>query len=203
MQYILPLNYFGGIGYFQHLLLPDSVVDVHEHFIKQTGRSRCYILSANGPIQLSVPVSKPYGNKTLTKDVLISYATDWQRTHWKAIESAYASSAFFEDYARDIEQLIFSRKEFLQELDIASIQLVNSWLDLNIKLHLSDRFVEEENCKDHRKALEEPVAVKPYYQLFTAPGNFYEGLSILDLIFSEGPMARNWLKHKIDNQQFK
>jgi hypothetical protein len=194
MRHVLPLNYFGGIVYFQHLLLPNSVIDIHEHFIKQTGRSRCAILSANGPIQLSVPVSKPFGNKTPTKDILISYATDWQRIHWKAIESAYASSAFFEDYARDIEQLIFSRKEFLKELNIASIELINRWLDLDINLRFSDYFIAELNHNDHTKLLETPHAVKPYYQLFTGRGEFYKGLSILDLIFSEGPMARKWLK---------
>jgi len=193
MRHILPLNYFGGIAYFQHLLLPDSVIDVHEHFIKQSGRSRCEILSASGPIQLSVPVSKPFGNKTPTKDVLISYATDWQRIHWKAIESAYASSAFFDDYSPDIEDLIFSRKESLMELDIASTELVNKWLDLNIKLTISDHFVEDIDIQDNRKSLHESVEVKPYYQLFSEPGQFYEGLSILDLIFSEGPMARKWL----------
>ena len=193
MRNVLPLNYFGSIGYFQQLLRPDSVIDVHEHFIKQTGRSRCEILSANGRIHLSVPVSKPHGSKTAMKDVAVSYATDWQRIHWKAIESAYASSTFFEDYGPDIQELIFSKPILLHELTISTIELVNRWLDLKLKFVCSDRFMEGSQINDLRNKELDYSTITKYYQLFSNPGDFQSGLSILDLIFSEGPMARKWL----------
>ena len=193
MQNVLPLNYFGSIRYFQELLRPQSVIDIHEHYIKQTGRSRCEILSANGRIQLSVPVSKPYGSKTAIKDVEVSYNTDWQRVHWRAIESAYASSAFFDDYAFDIERLIFSGQKTLMGLDLASIQLVNSWLDLELDYHCSENFLEGLNINDLRNVDLESNSIPRYYQLFSSSDNFESGLSVLDLIFSEGPMARKWL----------
>ena len=193
MQNVLPLNYFGSIRYFQELLRPQSVIDIHEHYIKQTGRSRCEILSANGRIHLSVPVSKPHGSKTIIKDVEVSYNTDWQRVHWRAIESAYASSAFFDDYAFDIERLIFSGQKTLMGLDLASIQLVNSWLDLELDYHCSENFLEGLNINDLRNVELDSTSTPRYYQLFSSSDNFESGLSILDLIFSEGPMARKWL----------
>lgn len=192
MSTILPLTYFGSIGYFQQLLQPNAVIDIHEHYVKQTERSRCEILSANGRIPLSLPVSKPNGSKTAMKDMLISYASDWQRIHWRAIKSAYASSAFYEDYAPEIEELIFSGETELMKFNLNSIHLVNKWLDLNLKYNLSTEYVEESGTIDFRKESFDIQPVAPYYQLFSEPQQFESGLSIIDLIFAEGPMARKW-----------
>lgn len=194
MHSVLPLNYFGSIGYFRHLIEPNSIIDIHEHFVKQTNRSRCEILSANGRIPLSIPVSKPNGSKTAMKDILVSYATDWQRIHWKAIESAYASSAFFDDYAPDIQQLIFSKPILLQEMNMSSIELVNKWLNLEIDYSISEQFIEGTDIIDLRNSHMDNTPTPSYYQLFASPSNFQTGLSVLDLIFSEGPMARKWLR---------
>ena len=91
MNSVFPVAYFGNLVYFKSLLASkETVFEVHEYFVKQTLRSRCEIQSANGRIQLNIPVTKPHGSKTKMIDVEISYATDWQRIHWKSIESAYA-----------------------------------------------------------------------------------------------------------------
>jgi hypothetical protein len=128
------------------------------------------------------------------KDIVVSYATDWQRIHWKAIESAYASSAFFDDYAPDIEQLIFSKPILLQEMNMSSIDLVNKWLNLEIDYSISEQFIEGTDIIDLRNSHMDNVPTPSYYQLFATPDNFQTGLSVLDLIFSEGPMARKWLR---------
>ena len=193
MLTVLPLAYFGSIGYFQQLLVPGVVIDVNEYFIKQTDRSRCEILTANGRLHLSIPVSKPNGSKTLVKDLLISYATDWQRIHWKALESAYASSTFFEEYAHDIENLINSNFVYLKDLNLASIDLVNKWLDLKLNYRISECYLEGKNVNDFRTKDYNQLNVSPYFQLFNFNNNLERGLSILDLIFSEGPMSRKWL----------
>jgi hypothetical protein len=129
------------------------------------------------------------------KDIVVSYATDWQRIHWKALESAYASSPFFEDYAPDLEELIFSNTTLLIDLNVSFIELVNKWLDLGIKYQLSEYFMEGSLMNDLRNSDLDIVSTLTYYQLFASSDNFQAGLSILDLLFSEGPMARTWLIH--------
>jgi hypothetical protein len=193
MPTILPLNYFGSIGYFRCLIGKNVLIDVHEHFIKQTERSRCAILSANGPIHLSIPVSKPNGSKTAMKDVVISYSKEWQRIHWKAIESAYASSSFFEDYEEDIWTLITSKFVYLIDFNTASIELVNKWLNLELTYSISDNFLDGEHSIDLRLAQFVEKDIAHYHQLFKPNGEFEKGLSILDILFSEGPMARKWI----------
>jgi hypothetical protein len=193
MLTILPLTYFGSIGYFNAFRAPEIIIDIHEHYIKQTARSRCEILSANGRMYLSVPVSKPYGSRTAMKDILISYATDWQRLHWKALESAYASTPYFEDYAFEIKKLIYSNHEKLIELNKMSLLLIDHWLDLNLHFEMSSKFVEDANVCDLRNDNFNQQLEKTYYQQFTSTNEFENNLSILDLLFAEGPMARKWI----------
>ncbi|MEY4603708.1 MAG: hypothetical protein RIT43_1000 [Bacteroidota bacterium] len=191
MQQLLPFTYFGSTPYFRVLNGQNVVLDQHEHFIKQTQRSRCLILGANGPIHLSVPVSKPYGNKTAMKDVHVSYATDWQRIHWKAIESAYASAAFFEDYGEDVRKIIFTGQKYLIDLNLKTIELVDGWLDL--RLSFKHTIAYEHTGIDFRSLDFEDKEIPAYYQIFPSSDVRTDQLSILDLIFSEGPMARNWI----------
>jgi len=191
MQHILPFTYFGSISYFQILAIQNVILDGHEYFVKQTERSRCLILGANGPLHLSVPVNKPNGNKTFIKDVLIAYTTDWQRIHWKAIESAYASASYFDDYAEEIRLLIFSKNRYLIDLNMAGIELINKWLGLNLAYRVSSAFVDE--GIDFRSLQFDAALIKPYFRIFPVSSECAMHLSILDLIFSEGPMSRNWL----------
>lgn len=191
MQHILPCTYFGSIPFFRALNGQKVVLERHEHFVKQTDRSRCLILGANGPLYISIPVSKPFGNKTAMKDIHVCYATDWQRIHWKAIESAYASAAYFEDYSEQIKNIIFSNQKYLIDLNLSSIELISNFLDLPITFKLSTKY--EEKGIDFRSLVFENKSIAPYYQLFPYSEEYSYQFSILDLIFSEGPMARKWI----------
>src|SRR5690554_73383 len=96
---LLSITSFPPIQYFVRLLLHEKIyIEQHENFIKQTYRNRYYIPAANGVIALVIPVVKGRGRKTLIKDLKISYDTNWQRTHWRTIFSAFNSSPFFEYY---------------------------------------------------------------------------------------------------------
>ena len=195
MHSVFPVAYFGNLVYFKSLLASkESVFEVHEYFVKQTLRSRCEIQSANGRIQLNIPVTKPHGSKTKMIDIEISYATDWQRIHWKAIESAYASSPYFEDYASEIHDLIYSNCNSLVDFNMRTIQLITRALDLVVSNNFSIEYIPTEECKDFRmNEFNSSTSTPTYIQVFSEKSNFEPNLSILDILFCQGPMARKWL----------
>ncbi len=194
MNVVFPIFYFGNISYFKELATQHRVIlDIKEHFIKQTYRNRCRILGANGILDLTVPVIKPQGSKTVYEDVQISYATDWQRQHWKAIESAYRSAPFFDHYGIEVKELILKSPSHLVELNTSILERVNNWLDLNIQHEFSQEYVTIELKNDRRLKDFDEANVAFYQQVFTDKLTFVPNLSILDLIFSEGPLARKWI----------
>ena len=93
---VVPAAYLPSVAYVISILQSQSaIIDIHEHYIKQTCRNRCYIYSANGSLPLVIPVIKPGGNHTPVKDIKICHLQRWQLNHWRAIESAYQSSPYF------------------------------------------------------------------------------------------------------------
>ena len=93
---LLSTAYLPPIEYFATILACDGFeLENHEHYIKQSYRNRCKIMTSNGILDLSIPVNKVNGNHTLIKDIRISYLSNWQSNHWRAIESAYNKSPFF------------------------------------------------------------------------------------------------------------
>ena len=110
---LLPTAYFGPISYYAILLqYPNCIIELHEHFIKQSIRNRCDIYGSNGKLQLTIPKQRKGSSKTIIKEIKISYKQDWQKQHWTAIQSAYNSSPFFE-YYQDELQPFFEYKEKL------------------------------------------------------------------------------------------
>ena len=104
---LLPTAYLPPIHYFSLLLKSETVfIEQHEHFVKQTYRSRCDILSSNGILSLSIPLQKK-GDKELISEKRISYAEEWQMKHWRAITSAYKNSAYFEYFEDDFKPFYF------------------------------------------------------------------------------------------------
>ena len=113
---LLSSAYFGPIQYFARFVSGKSIlIEQYDHYLKQSYRNRCKILGANGILALVVPVKKPNGNKTIIKDVLIDYDTDWQKNHLESIKSAYKNSAFFEYYSDDFFQAIKKKTKLLKK----------------------------------------------------------------------------------------
>jgi hypothetical protein len=77
-------------------------IDITEPYSKQTYRNRTQILSANGVLNLSIPVKK-FKNKTPINEIALSYAENWQINHWRAFTSAYANSPYFEYFEEEIK----------------------------------------------------------------------------------------------------
>ena len=114
---LLPTAYLGNLQYYSKLLSGEACIDLHEHYLKQSYRNRCDILSAGGVMSLTVPVYHTGGVGTPTREIRIDYSKRWQHRHWQAIVSAYRGSPYFAHYEEHFAPLYRQRFDLLTELN--------------------------------------------------------------------------------------
>lgn len=202
---LLSTAYFAPIRYFSKLAVyPEIYIEQHENFIKQTYRNRTVILGANGSISLIVPVEKGREKKIKIKDLRIAYDEEWQRNHWRTIFSAYNSSPFFEYYADDIEPFFRKKHNFLFDFNQQITETLAEILEIPLSLNLTREFEKvPENCLNFREQISPKThlidpdphfAAQQYTQVFSEKFGFIPDLSILDLLFNEGPSSQSILE---------
>lgn len=202
---LLSTAYFAPIRYFSKLAsYPEIYIEQHENFVKQTYRNRTVILGANGLISLIVPVEKGRAQKIRIKDLRIAYDEEWQRNHWRTIFSAYNSSPFFEYYADDIEPFFQKKHEFLFDFNQQITETILEALDMEANFIFTEDFEQiPESCLNFREQISPKLHLiqpdrhfeaQPYTQVFSEKFGFVPDLSILDLLFNEGPSAGEILK---------
>jgi len=198
---ILPLFYLPPVGYFSLLqkLGEDFLIEKHEHLAKQTYRNRASIYSPNGKLDITVPVVKGAKTHTKMKDVRISYDFNWQRLHWLSLESCYRSSAYFEFYEDELSRFYTNKFEFLFDYNLELLEWLNKKLKLNKSFEVTGEYFDDIKPEfDFRSAMnpkkqEDIVNNKSYYQVFEDKHQFLPNLSIVDLLFNQGPQARLYL----------
>jgi hypothetical protein len=188
----LPTSYFPNTEYFTHLLKSHEVsICINEIFPKQTLRNRCVILNANGLQNLSIPVERESGHDTLTKNIRISYSEDWQKIHLRSIESAYRRTPYYEYYIDALESILLKNHTQLVDLNFELLQFLVAKTGLTCEVNLSK---DSEKISREMNELVNPKLTsafngKSYLQTFTERFGFQNNLSILDLLFNEGPNA--------------
>ena len=198
--------YFPSISYMARFLAEDEpFVEIWETYHKQTYRNRCRVMTANGVESLSVPVVKVNGNHTMTKDVAISPIEPWQHIHSRCLESAYKAAPYFDHYYGYLEPIFETRFERLIDLNDAALQAVLKMLKVKKDIvHTTDYIREAEN--DLREAFSpkkpaESNSFPEYYQVFSTKFPFAPDLSVLDLIFNDGPEAMTYLRFTSQDKQ--
>lgn len=174
------------------------VFEVQDSYQKQTYRNRCYIYGANGKLGLHIPVQYSQKNRQNTSEILIDNSSNWQSIHWKSLESAYKTSPYFEYYQDDLVSLFTTKKESLLGFNLECIEIINSCLNLSIKYSKSLEFNKEKQQKEYRYLVnarkESEIKINPYIQVFHEKHGFINNLSILDLLFNEGPNAKSYIQ---------
>ncbi len=196
-QLILPACYLPPAAYFMVLLRHQEKgiqVEQYEHYPKQTYRSRTSILAANGKLDLYIPVRKGNMAHTIMKDVRISYDADWQRLHWMSLQTAYRSSAYFEYYEDDFARFYEKKYEFLLEYNLELTRLILRLLKTAVEPALTASYrTDYPEALDFRNKIhpkKPPVMeMKPYHQVFSDRFDFIPDLSIVDLLFNQGPRS--------------
>jgi len=198
---VFATSYLPNVLYYS--LMSDNyggLIDQHENFVKQSYRSRCTIAGVNGPLDLIIPLEK-HPNHVPIKDVKISYDENWRKLHWKSMESAYRSSPYFEFYEDTLYPLYHEKKiKFLIDYNELLINELTTILDLDLSIWRTESFEKEYSNRDDYRAVIHPkidtsgqYVFPAYRQVFGDRILFIPNLSIIDLIFNEGPNSTAFL----------
>ncbi len=197
-------------------------IEACENYQKQSWRNRCLFYAESGPQYLNFPVRHDGGTHKLpVRDIRIDYSVQWVIRHKRAIESAYRTSAYFEYYKDDLFAIMDSHPETLFALDMALTRFFIEKTGIPVELRETDVFAEPEKmCEDSGSPwhglpetgeygcdLREIIHPKrdndimdrlglgePYFQVFSGRHGFIPNLSVMDLLFNEGPDSILYLK---------
>lgn len=192
---ILSTSWFPPAEFFA-LLARNSVVylEACESYRKQTWRNRCRILTANGPMDLRVPVV--HDGARLITEVKVDWSTPWLRQTEYAIDSAYFSSPFFIYYRDELFGLLERKPQSLWEMNFQIIDFFCRKIGIAPEIVPTTDFIPDWP-EDYRERLnpKQPFdyTVRPYWQVFRERFGFVPGLSVMDLLFNEGPESLSYL----------
>jgi hypothetical protein len=196
-HYLPTIRYVSYLYHATYFILDDESL-----FQKQSYRNRTYISGANAPLCLIVPVKKGK-SKQAFKEVQIDNSTNWQHIHWTSFFSAYNNSPFFEHYRSIFEPYYFKKHTFLLDLNLMLLHELVKALNLETQLLLlsesekSNDYIDFRNNihpKEKYNLIDSRYIEQEYIQVFSDRFGFQTGLSVLDLLFSEGPNANHFLQ---------
>ena len=198
MSLFIP-TYFSPISQYMTIANSDKVLfETEDNFQKQTYRNRCYIYGSNGKQLLNIPVKHTStSSKKKTKDTLVDNSVSWQNQHLKSIQIAYRNSPFFEFYEDDLLPILSKEYKYLLDLNIDTYLFITDALQIHQKYSKTTGYiVSSEN--DYRLLAnakqEHEYKFNSYIQMFDDKFGFIKNLSVLDLLFMEGPNAISFLE---------
>lgn len=192
----LPTAYLAPVSYYAALYHADEVViDVHEHYVKQTLRNRTVIATGQGEQTLSANVAKGNRPKMPIREVELSAHGDWPRQHLYSLATYYGMSPFFDYYIDDLREVLLHghdgtllgmnealRRHICREIGFEpNVRYSSEWTGPD-----TDRHVER-----LARLVAPQLAARPYYQIGAVQGErpFMNDMSIVDLLFNMGPEA--------------
>ncbi len=193
---LLSSAYMPPVQWFTKLVAYSKVyVEQYDHYCKQTYRNRCIIATQAGTQVLTVPVTLPE-SKTFMRDVLISNHGDWRHLHWQSLVSAYENSPFFEFYADDFRPFFEKDYKYLFDFNQELTAMICRLIDLEYSPVITAEYANAAQlcADDFRDAInpkhpaeDSNFVAQEYYQVFARRNGFKPNLSIVDLLFNEGP----------------
>lgn len=215
---VLSAFYFGSVEHYRFLAQqPKVIIDLGEHYERQSYRTRTSIVGPNGVQDLVLPVIRRSGEKMPMRTVGLSYVETWPQQHLHAIRSAYGNTPWFIHYIDEVEEVLLKRYDRLVDLDLATMRLGMKWLGLSTELVLRDEYVEvaSSECRVVNPPLDTPHSEVPiqaldlrqtlhpkhplptemaftpsYPQIFADRHGFVSRMSVIDLVMNAGPEAR-------------
>jgi hypothetical protein len=207
MNILIHPTYFPNIAHFVAIVNAKKVVfEADDNFLKQTYRNRTYIYGANGRLALNIPVIHTQKNRQKYKDVKIFNEEKWQNLHWKSLLSAYRTSPFFEYYEDDLQSLFTEKIDYVLDFNLKCFDVICDCLQLKLNTSKTKTFQKNiDGATDYRNLVnakkEQLQTFETYTQVFHNKHGFINNLSILDLLFNEGPNALNYLESQAISPQ--
>jgi hypothetical protein len=215
---LLSTAYLPPVEYFQKIVSATTFsLEKHEHFVKQTYRNRCTISGPNGIQALSIPLINAH-QKTAICEKKISYTENWQKQHWRSINTAYANSPYFIYYCDELQVFYENKFEFLFEYNTEILKVLVKMLKIKTEIHFTEAFIpparhpelvsgsademlkqvqHDDTLVDFRNSISPKIKssseFKPYSQVFSEKYSFTPNLSVIDLLFNKGPDSKEFL----------
>ena len=218
---LLSTAYFPPVAWFALLardmtLSPDRVspstvyLEACETYQKQSYRNRSYILAGDGVQMLQVPVV--HAGSMRICEVQVDWSTPWLVRTQRALDAAYYTSAYYEYYRDDLFAVMSARPDRLWDWNLSLIRFLMEKTGVASSLVPTESFSvpagdrmaacpmdpDDFRFVIHPKRPDTVLADlgldRPYYQVFADRFGFTPDLSVLDLLFNEGPDSLLWLK---------
>lgn len=184
---------FGSVGRYAAMAQYEaSGMDFGMRYDKRLKSTHRFAIADHGTVrELTVPVSRPEGGfvsgKLTWGDILLSAHGRWWETIPTALESAYGRTPFYQYYAPKLAPVFVEPEpgallsDFLLRADAIVREI----------LGMESAVVPGADAADLRGLPAALAGPREYWQVQGAP--FIGGLSILDLIFNQGPESPLYL----------
>jgi hypothetical protein len=175
------------------------VFEIHDNYQKQSYRNRTYIAHSGGKLLLGVPIkhNKEVKNKK-SNNVQVENEEPWLSNQWKSIKTAYSTSPYFEFYEDDLAPLFKKKVTSLQDFNFEIITMLIALIGIETPISKTTEYLKNPDMIDARilvNAKKEPdFGFDSYHQVFESKTGFIANLSILDLLFNEGPNTITYLE---------
>jgi len=215
--------YLPWLGLFHKIALADMFCyfDIVQYQTKDYN-NRNRIKTHSGDIWLSVPVESKNHFEKGVGDVRI-VQNGWQRKHFKSIQMAYQKAAYFNEYIGGLEAILIGQSfETLSALNFAMLGFLLECLEIKTPIVRASDYsfsgAKSELVLDMCRQLKADVyifgaqgrhyadagafhaaCVQPYFRDYHHPvyrqlyGEFRPYMSVIDLLFNEGPQGREIL----------
>ncbi|UCE36851.1 MAG: WbqC family protein [Thermoplasmata archaeon] len=213
-------NYIPWLGYFHKIYHSDLFVFLDSvQYPKGQLVNKNRIKTANGELYLTVPVLTKNRFGQNINEVRIDNHINWRKKHWKSMLLNYKNALFFQEYSQFFEALYERDWDQLADLNIYLIENITKILGIKCEFAKSsdlevsgdgtellinickavgaNTYLSGIGSKGYMKDTEfAENAVNLRYQEFNHPqykqqfGEFITNLSIVDLLFNEGPNSK-------------
>ena len=188
------LQYFGTIDFIKTILKHQQVnYDAGALFTKMSFKNRMVILTAQGPLNLTIPIIGGRDQKTALGDIFIDYETAWNAKHFKAIITAYKRSPYFEYYEQSLSNLYSQEHKKLIDFLMACQHWLNGQIKANWELNLINHITAQNIDQKEKyfspwlpKNYQQSNIVPKYQQVFEDKIGFINNVCILDFLFCTG-----------------
>ncbi len=197
---LLHPSYFPSIEQMVAVAQAEKVVfEVADNYQKQTYRNRAIIAHSNGPLVLNIPIKHDKtGKRQKMNSVVVENDFPWQEQHWKSLQSAYRTSPFFEYYEDDLEPLFKETISGLLEHNLRIAEVLFELIGIEVEISKTNSYEVSPEIKDLRFLIDakrkSDFKAAEYNQVHQGNHPFLPNLSVLDLLFNEGPNALTYIE---------
>ncbi len=209
MKLIIEYQYFtSSILYFT--LFKNSYIEfeICENYQKAGFRNRLMLASPSGPVSLSIPLAGGRNTRVPVSEVKIDYRQPWQSHHLKTLKNYYNRSPWFDLYLPELEDLFRQQPELLISWNRICFEWICKKMNISAKITETgsyQKILPPGEYFDWRGkilpsnytsvVLPGAVATPAYHQVYEAQTGFLPNLSVLDLLFCEGPRSARLPTH--------